>query len=49
MDYMVQVKDTNTYLLSNLNHCLPEVLGLHTVAVVTHLVLDDILHHKHLL
>lgn len=42
-------KTNITYLLSNLDDCLPEVLGLHTMAVVAHLGLNDKLHHKHLL
>lgn len=50
---MCLIKEKNekkdTYLLPNLNHGLPEVLGFHAVAVVTHLVLDDVLNHKHLL
>lgn len=40
---------TVSHLLSDLNNSFPEVLGLHTVAVITHLGLDDKLYHKHLL
>lgn len=39
----------HTYLLPNLHYSLPEVLGFHAMAVVTHLGLNDKLDHKHLL
>lgn len=38
-----------SYLLSDLNHSFPEVLGFDAVTVVAHLVLDHKLHDKHLL
>lgn len=47
--YLLECKATGIYLLTNLNDGLPEVFGLHTVAVVTHLGLDDKLDHKYLL
>lgn len=37
------------YLLSDLDHSFPVVLGFDAVAVVTHLVLHHKLHNKHLL
>lgn len=42
-------KHFHSYLLPHLHHSLPEVFGFHTMAVVTHLVLDDKLDHEHLL
>lgn len=36
-------------LLSDLHDCFPEVFGLHPMAILTHLMQDDKLHHEHLL
>lgn len=38
-----------TNLLPQLDHSLPKVFGFYTMAVITHLRLDDKLHHEHLL
>lgn len=37
------------YLLPDLNHGLPEILSFYSMAVSTHLGLNNIVHHKHLL
>lgn len=37
------------YLLSDLNYCFPEVLSFNSMAVITHLRMNNIFHHKHLL
>lgn len=37
------------YLLPDLHHSLPEILGFNPVAVFTHLGLNNVFHHKHLL
>jgi hypothetical protein len=37
------------YLLPDLDHSLPEILSFHSMAVSTHLGLNNIIHHKHLL
>ena len=46
---MVYFNARGKHLLSDLDRCPPEILGMSAVALVTHLVMDDILHHKHLL
>lgn len=37
------------YLLPDLNHSLPEILSFYSMAISTHLGLNNIIHHKHLL
>lgn len=37
------------YLLPDLHHSFPEILGFNPVTVFTHLRLNNVFHHKHLL
>ena len=37
------------YLLSDLDYSPPEVLGLSAMALMTHLMVNCVLHHKYLL
>ena len=47
--WRIHTSSFSHYLLPNLNHSLPEILSFHSVAISTHLGLNNIIHHKHLL